>query len=821
MSISRICGMCLLVTAANTAAAAKVEYLGDLLLDRAISVTQGWGYLGIDTMVVASVQVPKPILHLGELGIDSRLVPSSQPAAKLRIKDKQYSHGLGHHANGEIVFDLSGQFKTFEAEVGLQWSDGKSTGSVIFQVLVDGRKVFDSGVIRENDPPRPVRVSVEGADELRLVANDAGDGITSDCADWADARLTRDPAAAKSRDEPPVDVAPFARVLSWDPKVMQGTKANRSDEFPAEDIAPYREILPSAEKTYAVPVSNGMGCIGLQWDENRILRRVALEFPSAAAVPPAKSIQLQYWTGESEWQGNWQPAEAAPEKVANSLIWRFGLEETKAGTQKVRWVFADAKEPIAIGRISAFTRSQWKTADVRIEPAVPATMRRSRIEVYNGVFSNGRLGAGRRCRWDGATPLLLKVRYSTPKPYKADRTVLRFQMPDAAFGVAVEDLLTHDFIYVPHANLLVTRQPSPLAIEDNPSIKVGYAWGLFRKNSTLEMVRQRLDMDFHHACAVIHNRLQDIQSWAPTLISLACDNRKILVYRDGSIVFNEYNGPSDFPGESDGIHTVAANIGQWRFAPSFGSGQNLQITRHLAGGWLPMPVTTLTDKNVAYRQTTFVAPVDEAPAGGPAWLRQRALGVAEYVLKNNGQEPAEVRLAFQLAHQQDPGKSVQYRAVKEGILAMAGDRVLALIDVRDAAPSSAKIEPAGVVLSGTLPAGAERTCAVYLPAWKVAADDYASLLRDGGWASRVENYWKKLLEPAVQIEIPDEFLGNLIRASQVNCMLAARNQDRSRYVVPWISGIFFAYPESEANSIMRGMDMTGHPEFARRGSSFI
>ena len=248
MSISRICGMCLLVTAANTAAAAKVEYLGDLLLDRAISVTQGWGYLGIDTMVVASVQVPKPILHLGELGIDSRLVPSSQPAAKLRIKDKQYSHGLGHHANGEIVFDLSGQFKTFEAEVGLQWSDGKSTGSVIFQVLVDGRKVFDSGVIRENDPPRPVRVSVEGADELRLVANDAGDGITSDCADWADARLTRDPAAAKSRDEPPVDVAPFARVLSWDPKVMQGTKANRSDEFPAEDIAPYREIFPRQKR---------------------------------------------------------------------------------------------------------------------------------------------------------------------------------------------------------------------------------------------------------------------------------------------------------------------------------------------------------------------------------------------------------------------------------------------------------------------------------------------------------------------------------------------------------------------------------------------
>jgi hypothetical protein len=51
------------------------------------------------------------------------------------------------------------------------------------------------GVVRENDPARPLKISVEGADELRLVAGDAGDGIECDCADWAEARLTRNLAA--------------------------------------------------------------------------------------------------------------------------------------------------------------------------------------------------------------------------------------------------------------------------------------------------------------------------------------------------------------------------------------------------------------------------------------------------------------------------------------------------------------------------------------------------------------------------------------------------------------------------------------------------
>ncbi|MBN2577821.1 MAG: NPCBM/NEW2 domain-containing protein [Pirellulales bacterium] len=793
-------------------ATAKVAYLSDLLPERAMSITQGWGVLGVDTMVQATLRVPKPVRHLGELGIDTKVVPSDQPAPKLRIKDQEYAHGLGHHAHGEIVVNLSGQYKTFESEVGVQWMGGTSPGSVVFQVVVDGRKVFDSGVMRENHPPRPVKVSVEGADELKLIAHDAGDGITADCADWADARLTQNPAL-KNQSVPTADIAPFARVLSWDPKIMEGTKALRSDEFPAADLAPYQEILPSAEKTYAVPTADGQGCIGLQWDENRLLCRVELEFPDAASVPPPESIRLEFWNGESEWQGAWQPSATVPERNNNRLVWRLDVRDLPLGAQKVRWVFSHGKRLLVLKSLSAFTRSRWKTVAVRIEQAQPGPSTKAEIEVYNGMLVNPRPGSPYHCAWDGAKPISLTVLASARRPYKADRTVLRFQWPDTAFGVAVEDLLDHDCVYVPHANLFVTRIPSPVT----PAEYLGKIAG---KKSMLEEVRQRPDQDFRHACAVIHHPLQDRQSWVPMMISLACDNRKFLVYRDGSLVFNEYKHSDDYPGENDGIHTVAANIGQWRMVPGFGGGQGLQISRRLAGGWLPMPVTTVKDKNITYRQTTFIAPVGEAPAGKPVWYRDRALGVVEYAIINNDTKSADVRLSLQFVSAQDPNKPVKYHAVPEGIMVTTGDRVLAFIGGRNAAPPAWKIEPAGIVLSGTLSPGGAIPCTVYLPAWQAVPDDFAAIVKDTPWAPRLKSYWRSLLAPAMQIEIPDLLLDNLIRASQVHCLMAARNQEQSKYVVPWISSIFFAYLESEANSILRGMDMTGHPEFTRRGLEF-
>ncbi len=127
----------------------------------------------------------------GDFGFDTAAAATGRAGSPLQIGDKTYARGLGHHANGEIVVDLRGQYSRFRAWVGVQWQGGKR-GSVIFRVTVDGEVKFETGPMSDSDPPRQVDVPVAGARELRLIATDAGDGIGCDMANWAEASLVRD-----------------------------------------------------------------------------------------------------------------------------------------------------------------------------------------------------------------------------------------------------------------------------------------------------------------------------------------------------------------------------------------------------------------------------------------------------------------------------------------------------------------------------------------------------------------------------------------------------------------------------------------------------
>lgn len=218
----------------RAADASRGQYIADDLADRIVIARQDWGSLGLNTAV-------KP--------------PSNAGPMKLRIKDREYARGLGQHANGEIVIALEGEFTTFEAEIGIQWQGGRTVGSVVFQVFADGTKRFDSGIVKENDPPRKVSIPIRGADRLKLVATTVpiGDGITCDAANWANARLIRDPHPKAAPQREYADMAPFAEVATWDPLRVMGTSASRTEEFPAEDVRLARLVVPSRDGTYQVP----------------------------------------------------------------------------------------------------------------------------------------------------------------------------------------------------------------------------------------------------------------------------------------------------------------------------------------------------------------------------------------------------------------------------------------------------------------------------------------------------------------------------------------------------------------------------------------
>ncbi len=751
----------------------RAEYLTGSLSDRIISVTQGWGELGLDVCAHMPGQTP----------------------LKLRIGDKQFAHGLGHHADGEIVVDLGRQFLTFSAEVGVEWQ-GQNTGSVRFRIFVDDKLAYDSGIMHESDPARPVSVTVKGARILRLVAEDGGDGILCDAANWADASLVRDPNRPKQGRTEAIDMAPFARVASWDPKSAAGTSATRVTEFPAKDVASYKELLAVADGNYRVPIVGGVGCIGLQWVENRNLRELTLRFPPGMSRPSPAQVSLEFWEGESVWQGKWVDSGLAAEPSGNSLNWRIGLNALPRGTPKVRWLVRGARADLRIAKVLALTRSLTKDVALRIQPATSKGVGPTEITLYNGTLL-GANGPNRRA-WDGRTPLDMSVRMAVTQSHKADRTVLRFGMAGAAFGVAVEDLLANDAIYIPAENLFVTRVPAPKS-------KAAFMLGLAGRSSVLDDVRRKPDQSFPRAWKVVHNPVQDL---GPMLLSLACDNRKFEVAREGSIAFNRYDKPDDVRWETE------YSPGAWVLATKCGIDSPQRATRHLEGGWYPIPIAEVAEKDVRYRQISCVAPWSAPRRGAPTWLRERAACVTQVEVTNGGK--AAVGARFTVALNSRDRQPVTVKKVSEGYLVFAEDQLLALIDSRGIGSLSLTPSGGAFLLSGSLPSGGIARLTITLPAWKIRVDDYRDLLESGDAQPKTKTYWAQALSTSMTVEIPDAFLTNLIRASQVNCLIASRCEDGGRRIAPWISADRYGPLESEANSIMRGMDMNGQPDFTRR-----
>lgn len=118
--------------------------------------------------------------------------------APLNIAGKAFERGVGTHANSSMWVALDGAVERFSASVGVDAATGNGKASVVFKVVADGRKVFDSGVMKTGTPPKQVDVPLRGVKSLFLQVTDAGDGVEYDHADWAEAKFYYTGAAPKS-----------------------------------------------------------------------------------------------------------------------------------------------------------------------------------------------------------------------------------------------------------------------------------------------------------------------------------------------------------------------------------------------------------------------------------------------------------------------------------------------------------------------------------------------------------------------------------------------------------------------------------------------
>jgi alpha-galactosidase len=110
----------------------------------------------------------------------------------IRIGSRSFAHGLGTHANSEIVLDLPPGARAFKALVGIDsnFDTGGQRGTVQFSVEAGGRELLRTPTVRGSDAAVPVEVVVpEGVRQLVLKTDTTADGPGHDQADWADARV--------------------------------------------------------------------------------------------------------------------------------------------------------------------------------------------------------------------------------------------------------------------------------------------------------------------------------------------------------------------------------------------------------------------------------------------------------------------------------------------------------------------------------------------------------------------------------------------------------------------------------------------------------
>ncbi|QIL90885.1 DUF2029 domain-containing protein [Microbulbifer sp. SH-1] len=128
-------------------------YLSDY---RELSVEQQWGRLSRDRAV------------------------SDEP---LDIHGHRFDKGLGVHAYSQVVFRIPEGARYFHSFYGLNRSGER--GRVRFRILLDGRPVWQSGIVGWQAPGEVV-LPVDNAQTLSLQVHGVGD-ISSDHANWAEA----------------------------------------------------------------------------------------------------------------------------------------------------------------------------------------------------------------------------------------------------------------------------------------------------------------------------------------------------------------------------------------------------------------------------------------------------------------------------------------------------------------------------------------------------------------------------------------------------------------------------------------------------------
>lgn len=155
----------------------------------------------LDQSALAASKAPRGTIWLDSLDLSYIEQGWGQPQKgrsvekhPLTIGGQVFRHGVGTHAVSEWNIELKGAAQRFVSYVGVD-DDTDKKGSVTFEVVVDGKKVAESGRMAGGDAPKRIEVDLRGAKRMSLLVGDADDGVDYDHADWAGAVIVLLPGA--------------------------------------------------------------------------------------------------------------------------------------------------------------------------------------------------------------------------------------------------------------------------------------------------------------------------------------------------------------------------------------------------------------------------------------------------------------------------------------------------------------------------------------------------------------------------------------------------------------------------------------------------
>ena len=190
--------------------------------------------------VYASENVWLSSLDLGKVhqGWGKAQADKSVQEKPLTIAGQKFEHGVGTHAVSTMYVNLNGKAERFTAFAGVDDEIDGQPGSVEFKVIGDGKLLWESGLMTAGKSAAKVSVDVRGVKTLILFANDAGDGISYDHADWADAQITM------TEGKPEIIAAPVEEAVILTPKPGPAPRINGPKVYGCRPGHPFLYRIP-------------------------------------------------------------------------------------------------------------------------------------------------------------------------------------------------------------------------------------------------------------------------------------------------------------------------------------------------------------------------------------------------------------------------------------------------------------------------------------------------------------------------------------------------------------------------------------------------